>query len=129
MSAEKKCLWCSKQFTPGHGNSNYCSQECAIAAKAERQKAKRDPIARFIPILVANHEKLESLFNEGTIELSREALELHQIDISLVRYLKPPPEHHAYLMLDFGVFYMITNSTFLNFKIFKHETTSPVSSK
>ncbi len=122
MSTEKICPWCETEFVPTHGNQTYDTPECANAAKAEQQKTKRDPVAKFIPILINNHERIESAFNDGKVELTREEIELYQIDISLVRYLKPSPQFEGHLMLDLGVFFLITRPDFSTFKIFKHET-------
>ena len=120
MLAEKQCPWCGDRFTPIHGNDSYCSEEHRDLAKRERQKSKRDPIKDFIPILMANHEIIDGLYRKGITEISREELGAYRIDISLCRHLKPPTEHIGTLMLDFGEYYLLTETNFFKFKIYKH---------
>ena len=122
MTLIKTCLWCGEKFEPRHGNNEFCSTGCQDQAKRERQKQKRDPIKNFIPILIKNHEILDRIFNEGKTVISSAEVEAYDLDISLCRYLHPPPEHLGKILLDFGVFYLITESDFKTFKIYKHAT-------
>lgn len=124
MEKLKNCAWCGDEFTPKHGNNIYDTAECEEAARLDRQKRKRDPIARFLPILVKNHEVIDRLNREGKTEITRQEIAAHQLDISLCRHLQPPPEHEGKIMLDFGDYYLITEPEFLTFKIYKHEAAS-----
>ena len=126
MHKERNCLLlrCSEVFEPEHGNQWYCCIEHQAEARKERQKERRDPIALFILILMRNHEVIDKLYNEGEIEPSRKLIEAYGFDISLCRYMQPPPEHHGKLMLDVGDYFLITDTQFLTFKIFKHGYTS-----
>ena len=124
MSIEKVCLWCGDLFTPNHGNDNYCCREHQEEAKKDRQKQKRDPIKKLIPILMANHEILDNLVIQGKSELTADEVEAYHLDISLCRHLKTQGEHIVKLMLDFGTYYLITETDFLIFKIHKHATTN-----
>ncbi len=126
MEKLKNCAWCGNEFTPIHGNSIYDTAECEEAARMERQKRKRDPIARFLPIMMKNHEVIDHLNNTDKTEITRQDIEAYQLDLSLCRHLQPPPEHEGKIMLDFGEYFLITDTDFLNFKIYKHETASAV---
>lgn len=123
------CPWCGDDFTPDHGNDTYCGDDCKYDAKRDRQKTKRDPISRFIPILMANHEAIHYLSDMGKLELSRSEVDAYTIDISLSRHMQPPGEHAGKLMLDFGEYFLITDLNFLTFKIFKHDTTNAAKSE
>jgi hypothetical protein len=124
MTKIKKCAWCGDEFTPTHGNSIYHTVECEEASRLDRQKKKRDPIARFFPIMMSNHEVIDLLNSEGKTEMAKQEIEAYQLDLSLCRHLQPPPEHEGKIMLDFGEYYLITEPDFLTFKIFKHATYS-----
>jgi hypothetical protein len=124
MTKNKSCAWCGEEFIPLHGNTIYDSPECEEAARLDRQKKKRDPIARFFPIMIINHEAINRLYNEGKMEFTRKEVDAYNIDISLCRHLQPPPEHEGKILLDFGEFYLTTETDFLTFKIFKHATSS-----
>lgn len=124
MTKNKSCAWCGEEFTPLHGNTIYDSHECEEAARLDRQKKKRDPIARFLPIMVSNHEAINRLYNEEKMEFTRKEVDAYNIDISLCRHLQPPPEHEGKILLDFGEFYLTTETDFLTFKIFKHAASS-----
>jgi hypothetical protein len=118
---QKICVWCGNPFEPTHGNSNYDSAECQEKAKKKRQKQKRDPIKGFLPILMKNHEILDKHFTDGKLEITFSEIEAYDLDISLCRRLNPPTEHVGKSMLDFGTYYLITDTNFQTFKIYKHE--------
>ena len=126
MTAQKKCLGCGKIFIPNHGNNNYHEPSCEREARRKRQKAKRDPISRFIRILVSNHEIISRLYREGKTDLKRDEAEAYQIDFSLFRNLIPPPQHQGKIMMDVGDYYIISEPNFLNLKIFKHDTAEAI---
>lgn len=126
MEKLKNCAWCGDEFTPLHGNSIYDTSECEESARLERQKKKRDPIARFFPIMMSNHEAIDRLIKEGKTELTRKDVDAFKIDISLCRHLQTPLEHEGKIMLDFGEYYLITETDFLTFKIYKHVESSSV---
>ncbi len=126
MTTIKKCAWCGEEFTPLHGNSIYDTPGCEEAARLERQKKKRDPIARFLPILVNNHEVIDHLTSKGKTEITKQEVEAYQLDLSLCRHLQPPPEHEGKIMLDFGEYYLITEPDFLTFKIYNHVTSHSI---
>lgn len=126
MSKAKKCAWCSEGFIPNHGNSMYDKPECEEAAKKERQKLKRDPIARFIPILVRNHEIISRLYLGGKTDLNKEEAEAYQIDFSLFRNLLPPVEHQGKILMDVGDYYLISEPNFLKLKIYKHDSAEAI---
>ena len=115
------CAWCGGKFTPTHGNNKYCCDEHEDEARKLRQKNDRDPTARFLPILRDNHRIIAALVRAGKTELTKSEMDAYQIDISLCRHLQPPPEHEGKLLLDFGHYFLITESDFLTFKIYKHE--------
>jgi len=119
---EKTCAWCDDSFKFEHGNDIYCSDDCEDQARKKRQKQKRDPIRHFIPLLVRNHEILDDLIKDGKSEITNAEIEAYGLDISLCRHLNPPIEHHGKVMLDFGTYYLITETDFQIFKIHKHET-------
>jgi len=121
MSTEKTCRWCGDTFEPTHGNGNYCSTNCQGESKKARQKQRRDPIRRFIPILMRNHEIIDKVFGEGKLEINASEIEAYKLDISICRYINPPAEHAGKSMLDFGTYYLITDANFKTFKIYKHE--------
>ena len=128
MATEKNCAWtvCGEKFTPSHGNNKYCRDEHEYEAKKERQKKDRDPTSRFLPILRNNHRIIAELFIAGKTELTRAEIEGYRLDISLCRHLKPSQQHIGMRMLDFGDYYMTTESDFLNFKIYKNDATITV---
>jgi hypothetical protein len=123
MTTQKKCLWCGALFTPEHGNSKYCRTDHEDEARKLRQKVKRDPIARFLPILMGNHLIIDGLNNRGITELTKGEFEAYGLDISLCRHMLPPAEHLGKMMLDFGDYYLVTDPSFLTFKIYKHADT------
>lgn len=126
METAKQCPWCEDQFTPTHKNEVYCSPACNSAAKAERQKRKRDPIKAFIPIMMNNHEQIEAMFMQGITEASMSQLEAFKVDISICRHLKSPPAIEGKLLLDFGEYLLITDTNFQKFKIEKHDTPATI---
>lgn len=126
MQTEKVCPWCGDLFTPEHGNDAYCCPDHQEQAKKERQKRKRDPVSRFFPILMRNHEAIGKLFADGKMELTAEEVIAYGIDLSLCRHMQPPLEHQGKLLLDFGQYYLITETNFLTFKIFKHDTATSI---
>ncbi len=126
MTKIKKCAWCGEEFTPLHGNSIYDTPICEEASRLDRQKKKRDPIARFFPIMMSNHETIDRLDSEGKAELTRKEVDAYKIDLSLCRHLQSPPEHEGKIMLDFGEYFLITGTDFLTFKIYKHVTSPSI---
>jgi len=126
METEKTCPWDGEKFTPTHNNEIYCSDACYDAAKAERQKRKRDPVRGLILILMNNHERIANVYTEGKTSLTNQELEAYGIDVSLSRHMQPTTEHSGKLMLDFGEYYLITEPNFLTFKICKHGTSTTV---
>lgn len=126
MENTKMCAYCYTPFTPGHGNDRYCCHHHFDLAKKERQKQRRDPVARLISILMENHENLDGLNQQGKTELTRAEVYAFKIDLSLARYIQPPEEFKGQLMLDFGQYALITDKNFEHFKLIKHDTFSTI---
>lgn len=126
MEKLRKCAWCSDEFTPIHGNSIYDTAECEESARLDRQKKKRDPIARFLSILTKNHEIIDRFYNSGKTEITRIEMEAYNLDISLCRHLQPPPELEGKILLDFGAYFLVTEPDFLTFKINKYDSVSAI---
>jgi hypothetical protein len=128
MKYNKHCKLkrCKEPFLPEHGNEEYCCDEHQEEAKLEAQKERRDPIKHFIPILMKNHERIETMFLQGMTEVTSEVLEAYAVDLSLCRHVKAPATHVGKLMLDFGTYYLITETDFLIFKLFKHDTNTAI---
>lgn len=123
METEKTCLYCQKPFVPAHGNKEYCCDSHYDEARRERQKQRRDPVARLIAILMENHEKIYAAYLSGKTELNQEEISARQIDLSLARQVKPPAGHEG-LMYDFGEFSLLTDRNFQTFKIIKNDTST-----
>ncbi len=119
---KRECRWDQVVFTPDHKNQIYCCDACYDAAKAKRQKQKRDPVKNLILILMSNHERIDNAYKDGKLELDLKAVEAYDIDLSLSRRLQPPSEFAGKRMLDFGMYFLITDNNFQTFKIFKHGT-------
>jgi hypothetical protein len=129
METEKKCPWCGDVFTPEHGNETYCSTECQNDSRRHRQKQKRDPIAPFIPVLMENHAILHDLYKIGKKDLTPNEIGACKLDLSLCRYLQPPPPLFGKLLLDFGIYILVTDTNFLIFKIETHDTLTSIETK
>lgn len=118
----KDCKYCGESFDGGHGNSGYCSDECAMEAKKERQKIIRDGIKSLLPILIHNHKILDALYKTEQRIFAEQQLELEGIDFSLFRHLYPELDNTKLIRCDFGTYYLETNDNFLTFKLNQHET-------
>lgn len=129
MKNEKICNYCNTPFSPYHGNELYCCDHHAELAKKERQKERRDPVAHLISIIMENHKILDRVFKNGVTQLTKENITELGIDISLKRFLKPPVGCKETLMLDFGRYALLTDTTFNNFKIVQHDTYSIIDSE
>ena len=122
METQKICLWCQESFTAKHGNESYCCEQHILDAKADRQKRKRDPIARFLPIMTKNHELLEHIISEGIFECSADQLQAYGVDISICRFMKSAEQYPEHVVLDFGEYLLLTDHLFQNFKIVVNDT-------
>ncbi len=122
METEKTCRWDQVVFTPDHKNQVYCCDTCYDAAKAERQKQKRDPVKNLILILMRNHERIDMAYKNGKRDLDKQGVEAYNIDLSLSRRMQPPAEFAGKIMMDFGTYFLLTETNFQKFKIFKHGT-------
>lgn len=121
----KNCKYCDEPFESEHGNSGYCTDECAMEAKKVRQKDLRDGIKSLLPILIQNHKILDEMFQKEQREFTEQQLQLDGIDFSLCRHLYPDLQNPKLRRLDFGTYYLETDNNFLTIKLFKHET-SPI---
>jgi hypothetical protein len=123
MSLEKNCDWCGLVFTPTHGNDGCCGDECAYEKKKARQKEKRDAVKKFFPIMFQNNEMLEEMYDAGILEPTIKELENYGVDVSMCRYCHSTEGSNG-IMLDAGAYYLITETNFQTFKLFKHDTES-----
>ncbi len=69
----KKCNYCGGNFTPGHGNQQYCTSQCKILQKAATQKKLYGVLKEFRKGYLTNYklfEKVVSKSGSKTIPLS-----------------------------------------------------------
>ena len=88
MRKTRKCAFCGKEFTCNSGSQRYCSEHCAEAAKAQRNKRQQDFLKAVQPVIdIASQEYLSfskaailmgcsrqyvyKLVNEGKLPASR----------------------------------------------------------
>lgn len=117
----KHCKYCGLEFIPTHGNDGLCSEECTKEARKLRNFIRYNSIRSLMPILLRNHEILNSFFERNQLEITAEELENEGLDFSLFRRLYPDPGNTSFIRLDFGTFYLDTINDFLNFKLNIHE--------
>ncbi len=119
---EKICKYCGGEFEAEHGNMDYCSDDCSMEARKERQKHLRDGVKTLLPILFNNHRILDSLWTASRTNFTEEELVLEGLDPSLCRHLYPIPGNQNVVNLDFGTYFLETSDNFLTFKLCIHET-------
>lgn len=121
---KKICTRCNNEFIPTNGNQIYCPEECYDLSKAVRQKENRDPIKRFIAILMKNHQKLEWLYLNRYRMLSYLELSIFGVDISLSRQIEPPLGCSSKIVFDFGEYSLTPDLNFKTFKLTKNDSTT-----
>ena len=121
---KKKCKYCEKEFVPAHGNNGFCSEECTKAARKLRNYRRYNSISPLLPMMLANHELLNGLFEKKLLDLTAQELISEGLDFSIFRRLYPEPGNNQFIRLDFGSFYLETLDNFLTFKLYKYETTT-----
>jgi hypothetical protein len=119
---EKRCKYCGGAFVPVHGNTGFCTDECAKQARKLRNFIRYNSINTLLPIMLANHELLQDLYGKGKLELTAQELESEGLDFSIFRRLYPDPNQPGLIRMDFGTYYLETGDNFQNFKLFIHET-------
>jgi len=126
MLDEKVCKLprCSELFQPDHGNQEFCCPQHQEEDKLNNQKANRDPVRHFFPIMMRNNRQIGLMLQNGLTEVTDTMLEAYNVDVSLLRLVKPAPGLEGKVFLDSGSYFLITDSNFKTFKIQHHEPDS-----